>query len=145
MNDVDVGPAILAALQTNPAITDLLSIWTGEPAIFNRRPPPDDAEYPLAMISPDITIGDQDFLKTRIPVVRRDITIFGEQPDQYRAVETAARKIRTQFHRVRSSLVVEGFSIVDIVVSGPRAAPADDQKLVARACLLTIKLRDLST
>lgn len=142
---LDLGDPLRDAIIANAAITSLLGVWTGEPAVFTRRPVPASAPYPLILISPDISIGDVDGLTTRLPVPRRDITVFGHQPAQYRVVESIGYLLRAQFHRVRASIQVPGYSVVDITVNGPRVAPSDDQKILARACLLVVKLRDLAT
>lgn len=133
------------AVLSNDAVTSQLSQWNGEPAVFTRRPVPSEGLYPMVLISPDISIGNMDSIKTRIPMPRRDLTIVGLQPDDYRLVEDIAYLWRIQFHRQRFSVSVPGFSVIDIVVTGPIPAPVDDAKEVARAVLLQLRLQDLST
>lgn len=129
----------------NIAVSGLLAQWQGEPAVFTRRPVPSDAPYPMIVINPDISIGNQDSLKTRRPVVRRDLLIYGLQPDDYRAVEDMGYLLRDQFHRQPRSVVIPGFGVIDIVATGPMAAPVDSEIEVARVVGLQLRLQDLST
>ncbi len=147
---LDLAPALREAIIGNIAITALLSTWEGEPAVFTRRPTPADAIYPLIQISPDISVVDRDMLVEQIPVIRRDIAVYGDQgpvPDvgQYRIVEQIAYLLRKQFHRKRLSISASGYNVIDIVAHGPMTAPVDDEKLVGRAVLLTIRAQDLAT
>jgi hypothetical protein len=142
---LDLGPAFRTAILANDAITGLLATWEGEPAVYTRRPVPDDAPYPLILIAPPASIGDADWLTVRIPRPRLDLIAYGLQPGDYRNVETIGYLLREQFHREPFSISVDGYSVLDIVANGPMPAPVDDQNEVGRAVLLTIRLRDLST
>jgi hypothetical protein len=143
---MDLAGPIRVAILGNSAITDLLGIYLGEPAVFTRRPVPDDAPYPMIQVSPNISTGNQDFLRARLPMPRRDLGVFGRQPDDYRTVEAIAFLLRQQFHRQRFSIDLSPyFNIVELVADGPISAPTDDQMLVGRAVPLRFKLEDLST
>jgi hypothetical protein len=142
---LDLAAPIRNALIGNGPLCALLALWNGEPAIFTRRPVPGDAAYPFILVSPDISIGDEDGLKSLRPTPRRDIGIYGLQPDDYRKVEAAGYLIRTQFHKQRFAVEIPGYRVVQISVTGPMAAPVDNANEVGRACLLRFRLKDLST
>lgn len=142
--DVDIAPGLRTAILANDAIAPLLSVWNGEPAVFTRRPVPSQAKYPMIVINPDASISDVDGLVARRPMVRRDIVVYGEQPNDYRTVEQIGYALRTQFHSKRFALQVDGYETIEIVVAGPRAAPVDSDTQVARAILATVKLEDLA-
>lgn len=138
------GPLRTALIDSDPIATRLEQ-YEGEPAVFTRRPVPDGATYPLIVVSPDIAISDEDGLKSRRPVVLRDLVAYGEQPDQYRVVEELGYLIRALFHRQKFSVIVPGYRVVDIVARGPQIAPTDDERHLARIVALRIRLQDLAT
>lgn len=139
---LDLAPAIREALIDEVTISGLLAEYNGEPAIFTRRPVPSESLYPMIIVSPDIVINDIDALVSRRPVVIRDVTVYGNQPDDYRTIEQIGYSIRQLFHRQRLSITPTGYSVVDIIATGPNPAPTDDQKTVARVVTLTITTRE---
>ena len=138
---LDLAPAILAAIKTDPAITGLLSVFQGEPAISTRRPIDDDMVKPFILITPDVAINDDDALTSIRPIVIRDIIVYGNQPDDYRTVEQIGYRLRDLFHRKRDSIIPTGFDVIAVTATGPRAAPTSDDETVGRVVSLTIQLR----
>jgi hypothetical protein len=138
---LDLGAPIRTALLADAGITALLSTLRGSPAIFTRRPTPSDAVRPLIVVSEDISITDADALRSDRPIVIRDILVYGDQPDQFRAVETLGYLIRDLFHRQKGSVVSSTYDIIDIQASGPRAAPTSDEEVVGRVVSLTFMMR----
>lgn len=138
---LDLAPAIRTALIEDAEVQNFAGEWRGAPAVATRRPVP--AEFPARMllINPDAAIGNEDAINSDRPIVVRDIAIYGNQPDDYREVEALGYHLRTKFHRQKWSIEPEGYSVVDIVVSGPIPGPVDDDKTVARIVSLTIRLR----
>jgi hypothetical protein len=132
--------AILAAT----AITDELATYKGAPAVFTRRPIPDDATYPCIVIETDLS-RDEDALVALRPVVMADICVYGTNDPQgaeYRAVENIGYALRNLFHRKRWSIVPTDAAVIDVVARGPSAAPTDDEKTVGRVVTLQVRLRD---
>jgi hypothetical protein len=136
---VDLGPALYAALINEDSIVSRLGTFMS-PSVHTRRPVPEGANYPLIVVTPNVSISDVDALTSRRPVVICDIITYGEQDSQYRVVEEVSYLVRELFHRKRDSLSVAGFYVVDVVASGPIPAPADDFQHVARAVTLTVRL-----
>lgn len=135
---VDFGAAIRTALINDVVAAGLITEWEGEPAVFTRTPVPGDVLFPFVIVSPNIAYVDEGTLSDERPNVVRDIFVYGNQPDQYRVVETIANRIQSLFHRTRFSITVAEYNIVLITASGPHQAPADDDKSVARVVTLTI-------
>ena len=141
-----VSEGLREALIWQPTITEKLGTYGGEPSIHTRRPVPTGVTGPSIVIGPNIIRTDQDFLTSRLPVLARDIVVYGQSGspgsanDQYRDVEAIADSVYDLFHRNRDSLVVDGFHVVDIVASGPIPAPTDNERLIGRAVMLTIRL-----
>lgn len=144
---LDISAALRTAIIGNGAITAFLSTWTNEPAVFTMHPTPEDATYPLISIGPDVSIADMDYLVSRLPMVRRDLFVYGALPDDHRNVEGIGYLLRQQFHRQRFSIDLsdQGYGVIDIVARGPVAAPVDDSRLIGRAVLLMLRLKDLAT
>lgn len=138
---LDLAANIRTALLAEATIAGLLSTWNGEAAVFTRRPVPDDAVTPFIAVSPDISVTDADGLTSERPIVVRDITVYGDQPDQYRTVEQVGYSIRRLFHHDRLSITNTDYDIVNIVATGPQIAPTDDETAIARVVTLTISAR----
>lgn len=156
---LDIGPAIRTTLigghdDLPPQLADLVELivgrlgeWHEAPSVFAFRPAPEDAGDPIIIINPDASIGDQDGLTSNRPVVQRDIAIYGRKgtpgdpSDDSPKVEQLGFLIRELFHRQRFSVRPEGYSVTDIVASGPVPAPVDDDGEVGRLVSLTIRLR----
>jgi hypothetical protein len=142
-----MGPPIRAALIGEASIADQLSKWKDAPAVFTRRPVPDEATYPLAIVNPDAAISDDDALNSERPIVVRDIVFYGRKApagdplDQTRIVEALGFRARALFHRQKFSVRPAGFSVIGIVAAGPFPAPVDDEGTVGRLVSLTIRLR----
>lgn len=143
--DLNLAEPIRSALIGSADISAALAVYLGEPAVFTKRPAPGDAGYPLAMVSPDITLGNEDAVNRLRPIVTRDVSIFGQNPSDYRTVESLGYLVRALFHRKRFAIVVPNFQVVEIVAAGPRIAPADDDDHLCRLVSLRIRLRDLAS
>lgn len=136
---LDLSASLYTALADDSYITTRLGSFMS-PSIHTRRPVPEGAEYPMIVVNPDSGLTNEDGLRSRRPVIVRDVITYGEQDDQYRVVEEIAYYIRDKFHRRKDSITVPGFSVIDIVTSGPVPAPTDDFQHVARVVTLTIRL-----
>lgn len=144
---MDLLPALrTGVLECAGAVAELAQ-WSGEPAVFTRRPVPDDAPMPLSIVNPPATLTDADGLTSERPIATHDIAFYGrkgapgEEEDQTRAVERAAFAARAHFHRNRFSVQPEGYSVIDVRVTGPIVAPVDDDQTVGRLITVTVRLR----
>lgn len=124
-------------------ITDLLGQFLSGPAIFTRRPVPDDAGSPSLVIGPIITRDDQDGVSDYRPRVMIDLSVYGSQPAQYRDVESLGDILYRKYHRQRDVIAVDNYSVTQITCFGPVPAPTDDESGVARRVQLTITLASL--
>lgn len=146
--DLDLSAPLRGALIAYGDLTALLGLYEGYPSVHTRRPAPEGAEYPMAIVSGDIAIGDRDGLRSRRPVVVRDVAVYGRKgapgdtSDQTREVEAAAYHIRALFHRQRTAITVPSYNVVSITASGPFEAPTEDEKLIGRVVSLTIHLQE---
>src|SRR3990167_5381942 len=130
---MDLSEPLRTAIVDDATIAALLPIYAGSKTVFTRRPVPDNAAFPIVVISPDIAITDQDGIDDNRPVIIRDVAVYGRNDAaSYRAVEAIAYEIRDLFHRRRQSLTVLGWDVVDVVALGPRTAPTDDEQTVGR-------------
>lgn len=138
----DLSPAIYAALIGASDIADNLASYEGAPAVFTRRPVPPKAGYPMIVADGDVAVTDQDMITGALPVVVRDISIYGQNDSSahYRAVEALGRAVRDLFHRNRQSLSVPGWDVLDIICRGPLVGPTDDEVSASRIVTLTVRL-----
>ena len=142
MSAADLSVPLRSALIASGSITALLSSYKSSYPVFTRRPAPDDADMPIIMVSPDITITDNDGIDDFRPVQTRDITVYGQNSTnaKYRAVEAIGYLIRELFHSNWRSIDVPGWKVVDITCLGPIPAPTDDDQTIARMVSLSIQL-----
>lgn len=138
---LDIAPPLRTAIMAATAISSKLALYAGEPGIFTRRPLPGDAIYPLILINPAAAIGDQDYLNNQLPIVFRDVAVYGNQPDDYRLIEEIAYAIRDLFHRNKWAITPDGYDVIQIVAKGPIPGATDDQTTVGRVVGLTVQLR----
>ena len=140
---------ILAALRTAAVIAAAgeLAEYKGEPAIFTRRPIPDDAPDLYLLVNPPAAITDADGLNSDRPIVTHDLAVYGRKgtpggtSDQTRDVERISFLLRAYFHRDRFSVLPSGYYAIDVQARGPFVAPTDDEQTVGRIVSLTIRLR----
>jgi hypothetical protein len=97
------------------------------------------------MVSPDVSLTDQDGIDDFRPIQERDITVYGlnDTPTRYRIVEGLGYAIREMFHGQRASISVSGWNVIQINARGPIPAPTDDDQTVARMVSLSIELARL--
>jgi hypothetical protein len=153
---LDLGPALRASFldQQDPAlqalataIVEQLGEYQGEPSVFAFRPVPEEAADPIILINPDAAIGDGDGLNSPRPIVQRDIIIYGrkgppgDESDQSPIVEALGYQVRELFHRQKFAVQPAGYSVIEVIATGPVPAPVDDDGEVGRVVSLTIRLR----
>lgn len=139
-----LGPVRTAVL-SNPNVTDLLTTWNGSKAVFTRRPVPDDAQFPLIIVGPMmLRDGTLDGINDHRPIVTLDVTVYGNQPNQYRDVDLMAEHLFSMFHRQRN-IALTDYATIDIIAAGPYTAPADDERSIARRVRLNLRLRTTFT
>lgn len=142
----DLAIPLRTALVGSAGITAKLPAYNGSYPVFTRRPAPSEAPYPMIMVSPDISLVDEDGIRDLRPVQTRDIAVYGlnDTTVKYRDVEDIGYLIRELFHRQRDAITVSGWHVVAITARGPFVAPTDDDATVGRVVSLTIALARLS-
>lgn len=141
MSNLDIAAPLRTALISVAEISGPLALWNNEPAVFTRRPVPADASFPMIVINPAAAITDQDYLDRQLPIVMRDIGIYGRQPDDVRIVDAISYAIRDHFHRNRWAITPDGFGVIQIIARGPFPGPTDSATTIGRIVGLTIQLR----
>lgn len=142
---MDLAAPLRVALVGDSAITNELTAYAGDYPVFTRRPVPEDAPYPMIVVSPDVAIDEQDGINFNRQAQVRDIAVYGKNNSaEYRAVETLAYAIRSLFHRNSAAISVSGYNVIDIVTSGPIPAPTDDNQTVGRMVTLTVRMNPTS-
>jgi len=147
---LDLLPDLRDSVLEITGVTAELAAWNEEPAVFTRRPAPQDAEFPICMISAPVNLTDQDGLSVQRPVLSHQIAFYGNkgapgsEQDQTRAVERAAFAARQHFHRNRFSVQPTGYYVIDVRVRGPVPAPVDDENKVGRVLTVQVRLGEKS-
>lgn len=139
---MDLSEPLRTAVIGESTITNELAAYKGSFPVFTRRPVPDDAVYPMIVISSGMQAGEFDGLTDQRPVLVRDVLVYGsnETAAKYRQVEAIANTVWSLFNRGWQSILVSGWKVVEIIASGPSPAPTDDEQTVGRRIELTITL-----
>jgi hypothetical protein len=106
---------------------------------ITRRPVPDDAPARCIVVSPDITVENADGVNSLLPIITRDVTVYGPNVD-YRVVEDLGRQVVKLFHNTRNSIVVPSWGVTLVTTVGPLPAPADDDETIARVVEVRVSL-----
>lgn len=144
----DIAPDIRSAILAEPDITNYLAPWQSVPGVFTRRPVPEDAPFPMIVVSPEIAYGDEDALRKFRSVITRDVIVYGRVAapgtvdDHTRRVEAVGYLLRELFHRQPRSLGNPAYHVISINATGPRVAPTDSDSIVARVVTLTVRIEN---
>lgn len=141
---IDLQPAIRSRILSDSQIVSLVSAYKGSSAIFTRRPVPEDASYPMIVVSPIVTDREEDWINCQKRILTYDIIVYGNNDDseKYRNVEKIASRLTTLFHRMpRFALTMPaGSEFIQSRVSAPMPAPVDDNQKTGRVVVVNIEL-----
>ena len=143
---MNLAAPIREAIVADSGVVAEVASYKGSYAVFTRRPVPDDANYPMIVISPDVSSTNEDGVNDERPILVRDVVVYGRNDNalSYRTVETIAYAVRDLFHRQRKAITVDDWSVVDVRTSGPRQAPVDDEQTFGLLVELTVRLARLN-
>lgn len=138
---MNLQPSIRSFLLTDSTFSNYLTDYNGSKALFTRRPVPDDAEYPLAIISPAITYRESDFVSGQKHFyLTHDLLIFdtNDSSSNYRNVENAAFRARKILHRfdVTTFSHPTGYKVLLCLADYPISGATDDLIKVSRVVQL---------
>lgn len=144
---MNLQPAIRSFALADSTFSNFLTVYNGSKALFTRRPVPEDAVYPLAVVSPAITYRESDFVSgTKHFYLTHDFLIFdtNDSSSSYRAVEDAAFRIRNLFHRldVNSFNTPSGYRLLLCLADYPIPGATDDLIKVSRVVQLTFDITE---
>lgn len=142
---IDLQPALRAYLLEDTEFSSKLAIYQGARSVFTRRPVPNDATYPLSIISPIVVDNQNDFVSCGgRRTLTYDIVVYSNNSDAsvYRQVEAAAFRLAKILHRIpRYALnMPNGISLIQTTAIGPLPAPVDDFVKVARVVSVNIEI-----
>lgn len=149
---MDLSEPLRTALLDDATITAQLPAYAGSKTVFTRRPVPDNAEYPMIIVSADVGIVDEDGIDDQRPVITRDVAVFGRNDvaESYRQVEDIGFLVRDLFHRRRDSIVVPGWNVIDVRAAGPfsvsggRVEESVHSQTNGRIVTLTVRLAKMN-
>lgn len=141
---IDLSISIRKYLLTITGFTDIISDYNTSKAIFNFRPVPEDAQYPMSVVQPASGGGDTDFLNCFKRSIPYHVFVYNKNSEPYDLIkiDEAANLVARSFHRMDvTKLEQSGFKIVSVTASNPFPAPADDNETVARAITLNFEVK----
>jgi hypothetical protein len=144
MSTADLAQPLRDAIIGDSGITSLLPSYDGSFTVFTNVPVPNNAPYPMIVISPDIVVLNADGINDFQPIPTRTISTYAanDTPANYRLADQLAYLVRDLFHRERQAIVVPGWHVIDIQAMGPEPVPSEDQT-VGRMVTLAIRLAQL--
>lgn len=140
----DLSTNIRAALIADTSIMAKIANYKNSKAVFTRRPVPEDATYPMIVVSPLVAATNLDSLNCGRNIETYDILVYDTNEDSvnYRNVEEVAFAIARKFHRADkfSISAPTGTKIVNIMANAPLPSPTDDNVKVARFVSVQVQL-----
>lgn len=141
---INLKPNIRAFLVSDSAITSKITTYKGQPAIFTRRPVPEDAQYPFIVISSQIPSGRSDLVDAVRGNYVHDVIVYAQNNDNttYNTCEQIAFLLSQKFLRLQSTdmSIPSGYQIIDAVGIGPFDAPTDGDTTVAKGVSVSFRL-----
>jgi hypothetical protein len=110
-------------LVADTTLTDMLSTYNGEPAIFTATPP-GDADLPYIIIGPIIAQSPADTKTTRGQFYRVDVRCYTDATGNSLPVDEIAERARLVLHR--QEIFTEEFNWVFTICDGPISSDEDD-------------------
>lgn len=141
-------PSIRSFLLNDSTFSGYLTDYKGSKSLFTRRPVPEDATYPLAVVSPIITYRESDFVTGKQHFyITHDLLIFdtNESSSNYRSVEEAAFRARKVLHRLNPTTFTmpAGYRLLSCLADFPIPGPTDDLIKVSRIIQLTFDVTEV--
>jgi len=141
---INLATQIRAFIIADGALTNDLSTFNTEKAVFTRRPVPTTATYPMMIVSPQITANDNDYIDGLYRNSVYDIAVYGSNDTaaNYRTTENIAFLLQDKFARLRSTDITmpAGWNLVQAITNGPTPFPTDDLTKVARGVTVTFQI-----
>ena len=142
---IDLRPILREYLLRDTEFSSRLSNYLDSKALFTRTPVPNDANYPLGVISPIVADLQNDFVSCGgRRTLSIDVFVYSNNEDatSYRNVEAAGLRLVKLLHRIpRYELSLPtGFSLIQTTAIGPLPGPTNDLIKVARAVTVNIDL-----
>lgn len=116
--------ALYDKLADDGTLTDLLSTYHGEPAIFTTEPAPGDAEMPYIVTAGEVAQEPFDTKTTEGRIPTRDVRCYAPAGGSAITVEEIAGRVRALLHR--QAMSIDGYTWVMSECSGPIAADEQD-------------------
>lgn len=125
-------------LAATPGVTEFISTYEGTPAIFTRRPVPEDAAEPYLLINGPLDVQDSGTFAdpSAIQDEQRDLELVAKATGSVAAIDAAAEAMRAAL--ANRLLTVPGRRRARCsILNGPRDFPADSD---AYGRLMTINV-----
>lgn len=142
---IDLQPSIRQYVLNDTEFISELAEYQNSKAVFTRRPVPEDATYPLAIVSPIVGEREVDFISCYgRRILTYDIIVYSnnDSSESYRSVERAAYRLTKILHRVDRTAfsLPSGVSLIATTASSPFRAPTDDFVKIARGVTVNIDI-----
>lgn len=141
---IDLQPAIREFILNDVEISSLLPTYSNSKTVFTRRPVPQDATYPMIIISNLVTDLENDYVNCGRRTLTFDISVYGQNDTatNYRNVERISMRLQTIFHRMQkySLNMPTGSSLINTVALGPLSAPVDDETKIGRVVITNFEI-----
>lgn len=142
---INLLPYLRDKVVSDTPLSTLLSSYKDSKAVFTRVPVPEDAKYPMVVITGPTTDNELDFLDcSQMREVTFQIVAYNENDsaEDYRTCESIAYRLNKIFHNMDTFALTlpSGVKLLKSSASLPFAAPADDLQTVAKGIILTLKI-----
>jgi len=111
-------------MANDSTLTDLLTVFNGEPAIFTTIPVPAGATLPWIITEGEVSVIPDDTKNSEGREIIRDIRCYDHAGGSAVRVETIAERVRYLFHH--QTIAIAGFDNPISIVTGPTTFDEDD-------------------
>lgn len=128
---IDLLPTLRSYVLSDAEFISKLADYQGSKAIFTRMPAPQDAPYPLCLISPIVGDIQRDFISCgdrRLLMHDFFVHSTNDSSASYRAVQAAAFRLATILHNASPFLfdMPAGSQLIEVTAISPLPAPTND-------------------
>lgn len=141
---IDLSVAIRKHLLTIQDFIDIIASYKNSKSVFTYRPVPEDAEYPMSVISTTLGGTDSDYINCFKRNIQYNVILYDKNlsPESYINIERVANSVARSFHRLNPTLLdLTGVNVVSVTASNPFPAPTDDNETIARAITLNFEVK----
>jgi len=131
-------------LSGDSTLTNMLSTFKTNPAIFTGNRVPEKAQFPYVHIPGELAdpaLNEMDTKNKQGRVLTREVRCFNSNPFGSDVVESIADRVHDLLHERPGELTISGWQVVIIQVSGPVGLPTEEDDASGRSLSVEVQIQ----